>query len=175
MSGKAGSRIAGEHLLHNYFRYSRLMEFVERPFSDLLRQPNDVIAELVDRDVLLRRRSAPALRLSRADRVEDRTEAFEVLAQLLRNLAEQNPDALGSAASDAFAWMMLLPERDQMLFVDQLTQTLLAVASVDSYWPVAQLLREWKATAEIHADPLLARDLLKPIEATGDTIKTPTA
>ena len=149
------------------------MVLAERPFSDLLRRPNDVIAELVDHDVLLRRRSAPTLRLSRADRVEDRTEAFEALAQILHNLAVDNPGVLGAAASDAFAWMTLLPELDQKLFVEELTRTLLATASVDSYWPVAQLLREWKATAEIHADPVLADNLLEPIEATGDTIKTP--
>ena len=149
------------------------MEVTERPFSDLLRQPNDVIAELADHDVLLRRRSAPALRLSRADRVEDRSEAFEALARMLRNLAAHNPSALGAAAPDAFAWMTLLPEPDRVLFVDQLTQTLLAAASVDNYWPVAQLLREWKATAEIHADPALARDLREPIDATGDPVSTP--
>ena len=32
------------------------MRVIERPFSEFLRQPNDVVAELVDHDVVLRRR-----------------------------------------------------------------------------------------------------------------------
>jgi hypothetical protein len=39
-----------------------------------------------DHDVVLRRRNAPALRLSEADRDEVRDEAFEAVARLLRNL-----------------------------------------------------------------------------------------
>jgi len=42
------------------------MRVIERPFSEFLRQPNDVIAELADHDVVLRRRNAPSLRLSEA-------------------------------------------------------------------------------------------------------------
>ena len=74
------------------------MRVTERLFSDLPRQPNEVIAQLVNHEVRLRRHSDPALRLSRADRVEDRSEAFEALAWMLRNLAAHNPRALGAAA-----------------------------------------------------------------------------
>ena len=59
------------------------MSVVERPFSEFLRQPNDVVAELAEHDVLLRRRNAPALRLSQADRDDDRSPAFEALSRLL--------------------------------------------------------------------------------------------
>ena len=55
------------------------MRVIERPFSDFLRQPNDVVAELGDHDVLLRRRNAPALRLSDAGRDDQRDEAFAAL------------------------------------------------------------------------------------------------
>lgn len=63
------------------------METVDRTFSEFLRQPNDVVAELAERNVLLRRRNAPTLRLSRADHYDDRSKAMEALARLLRNLA----------------------------------------------------------------------------------------
>ena len=35
------------------------MRVVERPFSEFLRHPNDVVAELAEHDVMLRRRNAP--------------------------------------------------------------------------------------------------------------------
>ena len=149
------------------------MEAVERTFSEFLRQPNDVVAELVDRDVLLRRRNAPTLRLSRADRDEDRSKTFEALARLLCNLATHSPVVLGAAVGDAFAWTLFLPRPDREVFVEELTRMLLGAAAVDNYSPVTQLVREWKATAEIHADPRLARRLSKPLEASGDTVPAP--
>lgn len=149
------------------------MPVVERPFSKFLRQPNDVVAELAENDVLLRRRNAPALRLSQADRDDDRSEAFDALAKLLRNLAVHSPAALSSAVDDVFAWVTFLPKSDRKLFVDELTRTLVGSADVDNFWPVAQLLREWKATAEVHADPKLARRLRKPIDAGGGPVAAP--
>lgn len=157
----------------NYFRYHGRMSVVERPFSDFLRQPKDVVAELVDHDVLLRRRNAPALRLSQADRDEMRSEAVEALARLLRNLAVHSPAALDSAMDDAFGWSTLLPKADRKLFVEELTRTLVAASVVENYATVAQLLREWKATAEIFADPALARRLRKPMVAAGDPVAIP--
>jgi len=149
------------------------MSVVERPFSEFLRQPNEVVAELADHDVVLRRRNAPALRLSQADRDDDRSQAFGVLARLLRNLAVHSPAALDGAVDDAFAWVTFLPKSDRKLFVEDLTRTLIGAAGVENYSPVAQLLREWRSTAEIHADPALARRLRKPIEAAGEQIAAP--
>lgn len=149
------------------------MSLVERLFSEFLRQPKDVVSELDEHDVLLRRRNAPALRLTQADRDEARAEAFEALAKLLRNLAVNSPAALDEAVDDAFAWLTFLPKADRKLFVDELTRTLVGASAVENYSPVAQLLREWRATAEIHADPKLARRLRKPIEAEGNRIAVP--
>jgi len=84
-----------------------------------------------------------------------------------------SPAALDEAVDDAFAWLTFLPKPDRRLFVEELTRTLVAAAAVENFSPVAQLLREWKATAEIHADPKLARRLRTPIEAAGNRIATP--
>jgi hypothetical protein len=149
------------------------MSLVERPFSDFLRQPNDVVAELEEHDVLLRRRNAPSLRLSQAARDDDRSEAFEALARLLRNLAMRSPVALDEAVDDVFSWLTFLPKTDRKLFIEELTRTLVGAAAVENYAPVAQLLREWKTTAEIHADPKLARRLRAPIEAAGNSVVAP--
>jgi len=149
------------------------MRVIERSFSEFLRQPNDVVAELADHDVLLRRRSSPSLRLSEADRDDERSEAFEALARLLRNMVAHSPSGLEQTVADVFPWATFLPKRDRTAFVDELTTTLMAVAGLDNYAPVGQLLREWKATAEIHADPKLARRLRRSIDAGGDTVPVP--
>ena len=149
------------------------MRVIERPFSEFLRQPNDVVAELADHDVLLRRRNAPSLRLSEADRDDERSEAFEALARLLRNMVAHTPSGLEQTVADVFPWATFLPKRDRAGFLDELTTTLMAVAGLDNYAPVGQLLREWKATAEIHADPKLARRLRRSIDADGDAVPVP--
>jgi len=66
-----------------------------------------------------------------------------------------------------------LPKADRKLFVEELTRTLVDAAAVENYSPVALLLREWSATAEVHADPALARRLRGPIEAAGEPVTAP--
>jgi hypothetical protein len=149
------------------------MRVVERPFSEFLRQPNEVVADLADHDVVLRRRNAPALRLSEAEREEERDEAFDALARLLRNLLIHRPAGLESTIDEAFPWATFLPRQDRKLFIDELTRTLLAVSTIDNFAPVGQLLREWKATAEIHADPRLARRLRRRVDANGEAVQAP--
>ena len=149
------------------------MRVIERPFSEFLRQPNDVVAELADHDVLLRRRNAPSLRLSEADRDDERSEAFEALARLLRNMVAHSPSGLEQTVADVFPWATFLPKRDRNAFIDELTTTLMAAAGLENYGPVGQLLREWKATAEIHADPKLAWRLRRAIDADGDPVPVP--
>lgn len=149
------------------------MRVIERPFSEFLRQPNEVVADLADHDVVLRRRNAPALRLSAADREEERDEAFDALARLLRNLLVHRPAGLESTIDEAFPWATFLPRQDRKLFIDELTRVLLGVSTIDNFAPVGQLLREWKATAEIHADPRLARRLRRQLDASGDEVAAP--
>ena len=68
-----------------------------------------------------------------------------------------------------------LAGRDREEFVDELPRALLAPALAQNYSPVAQLVREWKATAEMHGDPELARRLAKPLEASGNLVPAPIA
>lgn len=149
------------------------MAVIERPFSEFLRHPNEVAAELADHDVVLRRRNAPALRLIRADHHTDRTQALESTARLLRNIAAHSPAAVSEALLDAFAWAKFLPSDARDRFAHELTDTLLAAATVDVYAPVAQLVREWRATAEIQADPELLRQLTGAVQAAGDAVPRP--
>jgi hypothetical protein len=129
------------------------MRVIGRQFSGLLRHPKDVTSEVDDSDVLLRRRDEPDLRLSRADREAERTETFAALARTFRNLSVHNRGALGEALGEAFGWLVFLPAADRSLFIDEFARVVTAAADLDNYVPLAQLIREWRVTAEVHADP----------------------
>jgi hypothetical protein len=150
------------------------MRVTEHPFSDLLRRPKVVTEDVEEGDVLLRRRDEPDLRLSRADREAHRAEAFVALGRALRNLALHNPTALGEALGDAFPWLEFLPAADRQEFLDEFTRVVTAAAAVDNYEPLTQLVGEWRATAEVYADPKLARRLRRPLDASGDAVAPPT-
>jgi hypothetical protein len=139
------------------------MRVIERSFSDLLRHPNDVAADLDVGDVLLRRRDEPDLRLGLATRDEERTDVFRVLAVTFRNLAMHSPSVLDAAVLDAFAWTEFLPANDRRSFLDEFSRTLIASAEMDTYERLAQVVREWRATAEVHAQPSLAKRLRRSI------------
>ncbi len=149
------------------------MRVTEHLFSDLLRRPKDVTDDLETGDVLLRRRDEPDLRLSRADRESHRVEAFAAMGRMLRNLAVHNPATMSDALVDAFPWIEFLPAGDRLLFLDEFTRILTAAATVDNYELMTQLVHEWRATAEVHADPKLARRLRRPLEVAGDRVAPP--
>jgi Family of unknown function (DUF6247) len=139
----------------------------------LLRHPKDVTDDVADGDVVLRRRDEPDLWLSRADREMERSEAFAMLARALRNLAVQSPGAVADALPEVFPWTGFLPAADQHRFVDEFSRTVTAAAELENLSPLTQLLREWRATAEMHADPKLARRLRRPIQAAGSSVPAP--
>jgi hypothetical protein len=151
------------------------MRVIERPFSDLLRHPKDVAGDVEEGDVLLRRREEPDLLLSRADRDAERAETFAAVGRVLRNLAVHNPVALSQALGDAFPWIEFLPAGDRRLFVDEFSRVITGAAALENYLPLIQMLREWRASAEVHADPKLARRLRRVINAEGVPITRPTS
>ncbi len=149
------------------------MRVVEHQFSDLLRRPKEVTDELEQGDVLLRCRDEPDLRLSRADREVQRADTFAAIGRALRNLAVHSPVALSDALADAFPWVEFLPAADRRRFIDEFSRVVSAAAAVDNFDTLSQLLLEWRATAEIHADPKLARRLRRALDAAGDAIARP--
>ena len=77
---------------------------------------------------------------------------------------------LAAALKDTLSWWQHLPDSDRDAFATELAQAFLVSSSGDhpTTTDVIQMLREWKATAEIHADPELAQRLSEPLETPGD-------
>jgi hypothetical protein len=132
-------------------------------FSDLLNKPKDTLAAMARSGAVLlhlRRRDAEDLVLTTASRREQEhavvSAATRLIVALMRHTDVPSQDRLLETLPEVFGWARFLPVADQGLFLTELADTLRAVEDLDNLAPVAQLITEWKHTAEIHADPRLA-------------------
>lgn len=82
--------------------------------------------------------------------------ATRLTIALMRPADGQSQDRLLEALPEVFGWTRFLPPADRRLFLTELSETLHAVEDLDNLAPVAQLITEWRHTAEVHADPELA-------------------
>jgi hypothetical protein len=149
------------------------MSTVERSFSDLLRHPTAVTQELDRADVVLRRRGEPDLRLSRADREAERGDALLAMARALRSIQLHDPAVLARAVTETFSWTEFLPETERAHFVDEFTRCAAGASELKVLGALGQLIREWRSTAAIWADPELAQALRTPLQAQGDAVPRP--
>lgn len=134
-------------------------------FTELLRDPNSVTAVAETTPVTIRRRGAADLVLGPADRSEEASSETGGVARLLASLVVHlDPTEISDALPDSdFAWTEWLPPHERAAFVVDLLRSVAQAASLESYRPINQTVREWAATAAIHADPELASRLRKPI------------
>lgn len=152
------------------------MQVIERTFSEFLRQPKEVVANLAQHDVVLRRRNAPDLYLSLAASDISRAKTIECLARLLCKIFADSPEAVDDAIEAAFPWVEFLASDERRDFADELTRTILASASVQSFERVELLIDSWQNTAEILSDPELTALLSGPFTIThGGRVPCPPA
>ena len=142
------------------------MQVIERTFSEFLRQPKEVVADLAQHDVVLRRRNAPDLYLSLAASDISRAKTIECLARLLCKIAADSPEAMDDAIEAAFPWVEFLSTDGRREFADELTRIILASASVENFEQVDLTIDSWQNTAEILSDPELTALLTAPITVT---------
>lgn len=142
------------------------MQVIERTFSEFLRQPKEVVAELAQHDVVLRRRNAPDLYLSLAASDISRSKTIECLARLLGKIATDSPETMDGAIEAAFPWVEFLSADGRREFAEDLAQTILASASVENYRQVELTIDSWQNTAEILSDPELTALLSGPFTIT---------
>ncbi|MEU8895542.1 hypothetical protein [Nocardia sp. NPDC048505] len=129
-------------------------------WSEFLRDPNGVLAAMEQSgEVVLVRRSAPALRLS-DDRAASATE--ETLAALTQLLAIAMDDTLleqlAGRLTLVFPWIELLPASARLEFVAEFLNTARGGLSVGNLDRLTIVLGAWRDTAAAYADPNIEVD-----------------
>lgn len=135
------------------------------PFTEFIQRPTAATGRLASvRALRLRRRDAEDLVVMPAERAEREGEVIDLTARLLVSLLRQEggPALVQAVLPDALPWVRFLPPEDIGILATELTETVAASASLGITAPIAQLLVEWKHTAEVHADPELHARLTRP-------------
>ena len=70
-------------------------------------------------------------------------------------------------------WVDALPECDQRMFAEEMSQLFAEAAETDDLAPVEQALREWRVTSETYSDPELAQLFASPRTANGERVPRP--
>jgi hypothetical protein len=141
---------------------------IEHTLSDVLRTPNPILQEAERRDILIRRRQAEDLVLMDAKRAWALRDTLGTFARLLHAAVQIKGVAghLTEGVNSALPWTSLLSDEARRQFVAELTQMAGAVADTGNYTPLAVLLRDWQATANVYADPEAFKELTEPLEET---------
>lgn len=153
------------------------MTLAEHTFTHMLRNSGEVLAEVEHRDVVLRRRDGEDLFLGLRSRSESVRDALGVLARVLV-AASVDPDTRRRVAGGLTAslpWTTFLPGDEREEFFEALTATAAACVEVDTFEPLSHLIEGWRATAEIYANPDLAKVLNVPRSGPAVRIKRPKA
>lgn len=136
----------------------------EVQWSELQRDPKSVAALADSGDVRVRRRDGAALLLTREDRVTAAGEGAIAAIRALRNILAHLPsDVAVEALAEEFPWLSLLPAESLPHFVADFVRAAQVSAELGQWSVLAQVLREWKATAAVYTDPELVRQLTEPI------------
>jgi len=131
----------------------------ERNLSDFLRKSGEVLREVDDHDVLLRRRDGADLMLVRADREEVVRETVGLSSSLLGLFGRAHARELVQSLPEALPWLRFLPERDREAFGEQFLSVLEACVSLGSFDQLGVLMGRWRNTAYVWSRPALLHAL----------------
>ena len=137
-------------------------------WSDIARNPREVAAT-IEREGearLERRGEGQAFVLMTATRFAATRSGVRIAERLLRHAIAHSSRSgdLGNLLVDTFPWLRFIPEDHQREFASEFLVTFEACADLDVWTPLQRLMREWKATAAIYADPELAAKLKGPFD-----------
>ncbi|HWC22252.1 MAG TPA: hypothetical protein VG502_08150 [Flexivirga sp.] len=134
------------------------------PMSRFIQNYNQHLTEAERTDdvlVLQQRAGRPAWVLETEDRARTTAEATEYVATVLATIAHDETLIARFAAAlvQAQPWVAFLPERDRETFATEAADTLRACASIGKYTAFADLVHDWRNTAEVWSDAELAESL----------------
>ena len=142
--------------------------------SHFLRNSGSALSEVDDHDLLLERRDGADIYLKRADRQqadqESLTAGGRMMAVLLAN--ETTRHEVLERIEEVLPWTTFLPASEVELFTEEFIRVIKACAEIGNFTPAGITLRQWKNTAEVHADAGLNSALRAPIEA-GRAVQRP--
>lgn len=145
----------------------------ELTWSAFLREPTLVEPLLAKGDVLLKRRDAEPLRLTRASGDEATRDALSTAARLLApGAGEVRGEDVERQVDARLPWTRFLPNEDRRLFVTAFVREFEACADLGDFTSLGRLLIEWKNTASLHAEGL-AEILKRPIAKVGGRVPRP--
>jgi len=135
----------------------------ELPFTEFIQRPTAATGRLATVRAL-RRRDADDLVVMSAARAEHEREVIELTARLLSSLVHHADGhaLLQELLPTVLPWARFLPAADRHILVQEFIDVTEAATSVNNMSPIAQLLIEWRHTAEVHADPELHALLTAP-------------
>jgi hypothetical protein len=144
------------------------------PYSAFLRGPTAVLPALDEGDVVLERRDGDDVVLTGGARFEARREGMALATRVLRHLARTDPEQASDLVAEELPWLRWLPAKERGACVAELLGDLAAGAETGTLEPFGRTLAAWRSTAEVWADPELARRLLTPQAGDGPEILRPT-
>lgn len=119
-------------------------------FSNLLRHPKEVVANVGDGAIRITRRDAEDLIIMRAGDLDRQHEGIALASRLMRAAARHGGD-VAAAISDVFGWVGVLSERERRDFAREVDSTLWSAAELGEYTRLVRCVRSWAGTAEAYA------------------------
>ncbi|MDP2339351.1 MAG: hypothetical protein Q8O67_00220 [Deltaproteobacteria bacterium] len=144
----------------------------ELTWSAFLREPTLVEPLLAKGDVLLKRRDAEPLRLTRASGDEATRDALSTAARLLAPAAGDERANVEEHLDARLPWTRFLPQEDRKLFAKEFVREFEACADLGDFTSLGRMLADWKNTASLHAEGL-AEILTRPVPKVGGRVSRP--
>lgn len=149
----------------------------EVPFSDIQNKGKATLSEWQRsgaRPLRVTRRDDEDLVLMTATRAEqERAVLTAATAMVDALLHANNPGLVRTVVEAAFPWVSYLSDEEAADFIDELITSLRAGSSLDNPAPAARTIEMWRHTAEVQADPELARILSTPTEGDFGSVPAP--
>lgn len=151
-------------------KYIESISVGEVPFSDIQNNGKATLSAWQRsgaRPLRITRRDDEDLVLMTATRAEQEREVLAAATMMVDALLHSEDRILvRTAVTAAFPWVSYLAKGEVDEFVDELVGSLRAGSSLNNPAPPARMIDTWRHTAEVYADPDLARILSTP--STGD-------
>jgi hypothetical protein len=149
------------------------MAVTEVSYSSFLRGPSEVLPALERGDVQLDRRDGEPLVMTRARRYHAWMQGIALSARMIRHLLKDDPDLAEDLLADELPWLPWMPRAEQRACLSEILTHLAAGAETGTFEPFARAVTEWEHTAEVWADPALAKRLTSDLAGDGEEIARP--